>query len=197
MNVPIEKSIPLLASYPSVVERYFTRRCVQNDGNDVCLLFHSNKICLVTLAKTHKVFKQNVAVKAVNFQISEKLDRTNNKVSGKGKRGGQHLHEKSVLCKVELEDGTVYPIEAGIKGKLIEINEDLITNPNLIVQKPDTDGYIAIIIQKLGAQKENSNTLTKRECEPAAVLIQNLGTHEEDLNTIIKQESEPSAVVEK
>lgn len=149
MNVPIEESIPLLHTYPSVVERYFSRRNIQDSG--VCLLQHSNKICLVTLAQDHEIFNRSITVKAVNFQISEKIDRANNKVSGKGKRGGQHINQKSVLCKVELEDGTIFPIEAGLKGKLIEINENLKTNPNLIVQKPDTDGYIAVILQKLGS----------------------------------------------
>lgn len=155
MDIPIELSVPLKESYPSVVDRYFTKKYPPH--SNVCLLFHSNKICLVTMAKNHEIFNRDTPVKAINFQISEKVDRSNNKVSGKGKRGGQHIGEKSVLCKVELEDGTVFPIEAGIKGKLVEINENLLTHPNLIVQRPETEGYIAVILQKLGVNNEKLN----------------------------------------
>lgn len=164
MNIPLEESVPLSVKYPSVIDRYFTRRYVQKDGdNDTCLLFHSNKICLVTLAKSHAIFKKGVAIRRVNFKVGEKLDRSNNKVVGKGKRGGQHVDENSILCFVECDDDSVYNIVAGVKGKLIEVNEHLIDDPQLLLTKAETDGYIAVVLQKLGVESDMSKTVSKEE----------------------------------
>lgn len=148
MDIPIEKSVNLCETYPSVIDRYFTRRLVHNEGNnDVCILYHSNKICLVTLAKTHAALQKDIV--KVDFKVGNKLDRSNNKVSGKGKKGGQHVDDQSVLCLVECSDKSVYRILAGVKGKLIEMNDYLIENPKLLADKPETDGYIAVILLKL------------------------------------------------
>lgn len=164
MNVPLELSVPLSVNYPSVIDRYFTRRYIRrNDDNNTCLLFHSNKICLVTLAKSHAIFKKTVAIRKVNFKVNDKLDRSNNKVVGKGKRGGQHVDENSILCIVECEDNTVYNIMAGVKGKLVEVNEYLMNDPQLLLTKAETDGYIAVVLQKLGVASDMSNSVSKED----------------------------------
>ena len=164
MDVKIEDSVELSGKYPSVVDRYFSRRFVlEDDKDDYCLLFHSNKICAVTIAKSHKIFRNNVAIKKVNFKVNNKVDRMENKVRGKGKKGGQLVEEKAVLCIVECEDGTEHHIRACVRGKLVEVNENLITNPQLLLEKPETDGYIAIILQKLGAQGKEDKSYVKQE----------------------------------
>ncbi len=57
--------------YPSVVDRYFTRRYVLKEGRrDVCLLFHSNKICVVTLAKSHALVQDRVPIAKVFARVS-------------------------------------------------------------------------------------------------------------------------------
>ena len=67
------------------------------------------------------------------FQVSEKLDRSDNKVSGKRKRGGQWVDETSILCKITChDDDTTYSIHCGVRGTLVEMNENLITNPELM-----------------------------------------------------------------
>lgn len=155
MDVPIEESITLSHKYPSVIDRYFSRRLIQREeDNDTCILLHSNRICLVTLAKSHAICKKGVAIRRVNFKVGNKLDRSDNKVVGKGKRGGQYVDENSILCIVELADDSVYKIMAGMKGKLIEVNENLINDPELLVTKTETNGYIAVILQKLAESKK-------------------------------------------
>jgi len=164
MDVPIHESIDLSEIYPSVVDRYFTRQYFTNnqDDNDMCLLFHSNKICVVTLAPTHNILKRKLAVKNVNFKIGEELDRSENIVKGKGKKGAQNVNANSVLCIVKCEDGTEYRIKACVRGKLIEVNENLVTNPQLLVDKPETEGYIAVVLQRLG-DKSNQELGYKTE----------------------------------
>jgi len=143
--------VELSDRYPSVVDRYFTRRYVLKEGRrDVCLLFHSNKICVVTLAKSHALVQDRVPIAKVNFKVTKKVDRSENKVKGKSKKGGQFVEETSLLCIVECVDGTEHHIEACIRGKLVEINENLATNPQLLLDKPETEGYIGIVLQRLG-----------------------------------------------
>jgi hypothetical protein len=165
--LPIEKSVPLCEKYPSVVERYFTHQNVMGEDGDpaVVLLFHSNKICLVTLAPNHKVLSSGSPIRKVNFKVGDKLDRSSNKVVGKGKKGGQHLMENSLLCIIECEDGTSYNILAGVKGKLVEVNENLISNPQLLVSHTETNGYIAVILQKLDRNKSDKSCEIKNDEE--------------------------------
>lgn len=68
------------------------------------------------------------------MQVTEKLDRGDNKVSGKRKRGAQWLNSESMLCKINCVNGDVYNVYAGIRGSLIEMNMNLLDNPNIINQ---------------------------------------------------------------
>jgi len=164
MNIPIHESIELSEKYPSVVDRYFTRQYSTDnqEDNDMCVLFHSNKICVVTLAPTHNIFKKKLAIKTVNFKVGDELDRSDNKVKGKGKKGAQNVNASSVLCIIRCEDNTEYRVKACVKGKLIEVNENLVTNPQLLLHKPETEGYIAVVLQKLG-DKSNEGLGYKTE----------------------------------
>lgn len=167
-DIPIEKSIELCEKYPSVVDRYFTRRHVQNEGgNDVCLLVHSNQICVVTLAANHAALQKGIA--KVDFKVGNKLDRSTNKVAGKGKKGGQHVDVQSVLCLVECNDGSIYRVPAGIKAKLVEVNDRLVENPQLLATKTETEGYIAVLLLKpsTDGRKKTESDLKKNASDEA------------------------------
>lgn len=45
------------------------------------------------------------------------------------------MSETGVICHVTCSDGTEYPLHACVKGKLIEVNERLLKNPQLLVDK--------------------------------------------------------------
>ncbi|XP_044730044.1 protein Abitram [Chrysoperla carnea] len=155
INTSIENSIELLNEYPSVVERYFTLRyCTKVGEQDIehhCVMFHSNRICLISLADEHPIIKHQKSIKSIDCQVSTKVNRLDNKVSGKGKKGGQHLEPNSILCKIECEDGSVYNIYSCIKGKLVEINDNLSTDSSLLLTKPKSDGFIAIVLPQLSS----------------------------------------------
>jgi len=85
----------------------------------------------------------------VDFQVNKDTDRSQNKVSGKSKKGAQWLTELAPLCHVTCEDGCVYTLCSCIKGSLVEVNENLKERPQLLVEKPDTEGYIAMILTSL------------------------------------------------
>jgi hypothetical protein len=103
---PIEESIDLGEPLRSVSERYYTPFYrVDEDRtrrHDLCLLVHSNRIALISLAPSHPILEQGLAVKRVDCTINKKLDRKDNKAVGKSKKGGQSLFKDSVLCHLEV-----------------------------------------------------------------------------------------------
>ncbi|XP_052095139.1 protein Abitram-like isoform X1 [Mytilus californianus] len=149
----------------SVVERYYKPKyildCQANEDEDLCILTHSNRICIITLAPSHPVVRDKKTIKQISFKVGG-VDRLNNKVSGKGKRGAQELNAGSPICKIACVDGEEFTVYSGIKGQLIEVNECLIQNPELILKKPLTEGYIAIVLPKL---KDHEQVLKKLKTE--------------------------------
>lgn len=159
-NLDIIDSFNVNDDYKSILQRYYTPMyCTKIDEKDVdhqCVLFHSNRICLITIAPSHPIVAEKKQVVEIDF-VAGNVDRLKNKVSGKGKRGGQKLEEKSILCRVKCEDGFSYDIYSCVPGKLIEINKNLITNPNLLVTHYNTYGYVGIVLidlKKLDSVKE-------------------------------------------
>ena len=100
--------------YKTVTERYYTKfYCVDQDRDkhqDILVLNHSNKICLITLAPTHPVIANKLKVNKVNFEVSKKIDRKSNKTSGKSKKGGQALEHNSILAVIETDSGS-FPVK--------------------------------------------------------------------------------------
>ncbi|XP_026497301.2 protein Abitram [Vanessa tameamea] len=151
--------------YKSFTDRYFSKRYILNvdgiENNDIMLMFHSNRITLLCLAPSHFFFK-NPDKYNLNFTIG-KVDRLSNLVKGKGKKGGQMLTPKSTICKVEWNDGTSFDIPCGMKGTLIEINENLVNNPEILREQPDSDGFIAIMLSSIANSEATKNELLNHE----------------------------------
>ncbi|XP_040908991.1 protein Abitram [Toxotes jaculatrix] len=152
---------------PSVIDRYYTRWYrVDMKGKpceDHCILQHSNRICVITLAETHPILQNGQMIKSINYQISNGCSRLNNKVSGKSKRGGQFLTDFAPLCRITCTDETEYTIYSCIRGRLLEVNENILETPSLLLEKPSTEGYIAVILPKFEESKSITENLLSRE----------------------------------
>ncbi|GBN46789.1 Protein Simiate [Araneus ventricosus] len=131
-------------SQPSVTERYFKTKIFAE--YDECVLIHSNRLCLITIGPNHPILKENLDVISVKFESNRNVNRLSNKVSGKFKRGGQKLSERSVLCSVKCSGDREYSLYSCISGTLVEVNEKLLENPNLLKEKPWSEGYVGIIL---------------------------------------------------
>ncbi|KAL8194178.1 UNVERIFIED_CONTAM: hypothetical protein K2H54_002383 [Gekko kuhli] len=158
------------APVPGVAERYFTRwyrpDVKGNPCEDHCILQHSNRICVIALADAHPVLQKGKAIERISYQISANCSRLQNKVSGKSKRGAQFLTELAPLCRIFCSDGEEYTIYSCIRGRLIEVNESILSNPSLLQQKPFTDGYIAVVLPKFEESKSiTRGLLTRKEYE--------------------------------
>ncbi|XP_077666974.1 protein Abitram isoform X3 [Eretmochelys imbricata] len=97
---------------PGVTERYFTRWYKPDvKGNlceDHCILQHSNRICVITLAEAHPLLQNGKTIKSINYQISANCSRLQNKVSGKSKRGLSTLP-----AGVDLSTAKHSPVDSG------------------------------------------------------------------------------------
>ncbi|NXN96827.1 F206A protein, partial [Rhinopomastus cyanomelas] len=161
-------------------ERYF-RRWYKADVKgrpceDFCVLQHSNRrvglrggsaqICVITLAEAHPLLQSGKTITSVNYQISANCSRLQNKVSGKSKRGAQFLTELAPLCRISSSDGEEYTIYSCIRGRLIEVNENILSNPAILQEKPSTEGYIAVVLPKFEESKSiTQGLLTQEEYE--------------------------------
>ncbi|NXC30496.1 F206A protein, partial [Campylorhamphus procurvoides] len=159
-------------------ERYFTRWYKPDvkgrPCEDFCVLQHSNRrvgpggwpICVITLAEAHPLLQSGKTIKSINYQISANCSRLQNKVSGKSKRGAQFLTELAPLCRISSSDGEEYTIYSCIRGRLIEVNENILSNPTLLQEKPSTEGYIAVVLPKFEESKSiTQGLLTQKEYE--------------------------------
>ncbi|XP_062986278.1 protein Abitram [Elgaria multicarinata webbii] len=159
-----------MTTVPGVTERYFTRwykpDVKGNQYEDHCILQHSNRICVITIADAHPLLQKKKTIQSISYQISANCSRLQNKVSGKSKRGAQFLTELAPLCRILCSDGEEYTIYSCIRGRLIEVNEKILDNPSLLQEKPSTEGYIAVVLPKFEESKRiTKGLLTRKEYE--------------------------------
>ncbi|PKK34459.1 family with sequence similarity 206, member A, partial [Columba livia] len=133
------------------------------------------RICVITLAEAHPLLQNGKKITSVNYQISANCSRLQNKVSGKSKRGAQFLTELAPLCRISSSDGEEYTIYSCIRGRLIEVNENILSNPSILQEKPSTEGYIAVVLPKFEESKSvTQGLLTQKEYEE--VLLKRLNS---------------------
>ncbi|XP_026808400.1 protein Simiate [Rhopalosiphum maidis] len=160
-SVEISEDVP-----PTVVQRYFESRYATNvndkPNQDYSVLIHSNNLCILSLASSHVLMGKTI--EKIDFQVSENTHRLSNIMTGKGKRGAQIVQAGSTLCKVYCSDGEEHKILSAIPGKLVEMNSKLAETPNIMLNKPDDLGFIAIVLpQKQRFEKIRDGLLTKEQ----------------------------------
>lgn len=79
-------------------------------------------------------------------RINAKVDRSDINLSGKSKHGAQYLRPCDLLCNITCSDGTVHPVYACARGKLLEVNEKLKISPHVLTSDPERSGFVAIIL---------------------------------------------------
>ncbi|CAF1108467.1 unnamed protein product [Adineta steineri] len=144
--------------YPSVIERYYTKyycKNVHNElNNDTLVLVHSNRICVLMLSERHPVIEKSLKIDSI-----ESLASVNLSMSGKSKRGADYVQPNKLLYRIKCENNQNFTICASIKGRLVEVNDEIIKTPSLLQQKAQGEGYLAIFIPSLKDGENNLNSL--------------------------------------
>ncbi|KAL2653700.1 hypothetical protein R1flu_021828 [Riccia fluitans] len=129
--------------------------------HDQYVFRHHNGLCVIGLASTHSAFMIDTEISGVDYNVG-KTSRTEIKAVGKRKKNAQVLEGNSVLCKV-LAGETFFLIRCCVRGTLLEVNERLMKEPQLLIQRPDTEGYVAIMMPRPEDWKKAQATLLTRE----------------------------------
>lgn len=149
-----EEGVPSITTYykggdfPCVVDRYYTKfyhhkESETGENEDHIVLFHSNRLILVGLAKSHIAFSKGVV--SIDYNIGSS-DRSLNHVTGKRKKGGMNLQPTTALALIKCKDGSEYKVVSCVTGRLIEVNARLENNlENLSIFGA---GYVAVILCK-------------------------------------------------
>lgn len=148
----------IIKDFPTPSERYYDIRFVSAEGRrsyfgpvgDQCIMFHSNRICVLTIAPTHPVITEDKTIVKIEFtfdgtNIGDKIDRAQSIPQGKGKKGTQKILKNSPVCSIICSDESKYIVVGCLTAKLIEVNSNISLKPNLVKEKPLSLGYIAIL----------------------------------------------------
>ncbi|EDV90692.1 protein Abitram [Drosophila grimshawi] len=149
--------------YPSVVDRFFTRYYYIKSDAAYQVLYHSNRICLICLASTHPAYGEGIA--SVSYDVGN-VDRSQNVVKGKAKKGGMILQADTTLALLTTETGKVYKIPSCIRGKLVEVNTSLVADAKQLETVPEGAGYFAILLPKIeNCDDIKASLLTQQQYE--------------------------------
>lgn len=109
-------------------------------GEDTCVARHHNGICMICLSPRHPIVQQRKTLRSVDYRLPFR------EVRGKRKRGGTFVESVTRLCTLICDSGEEYVVKCAVKGVLVEYNSTLEENPSMVLKKPLTDGYLAIVL---------------------------------------------------
>ena len=114
------------------------------ERHDLRYYRHVNGLFVVFLSRTHPLHDHPLrhTARCVFTEHATKIL----KVTGKKRKGAPRVDVKSQFAHIVLEDGTQFPVQAGIKGFVIEINETLTAARLLDPECPE--GYLALLQPK-------------------------------------------------
>ncbi|KAK8808996.1 hypothetical protein WA171_001124 [Blastocystis sp. BT1] len=141
-----------LSLYSPCLQQY-TRLFVKRLEHDRCvdqyILLHFNGVCIMGLAESHFFIRNHLQIQSLQYGVTRQHKTiTSCAVTGKSKKGGIWLDEDDTVCTLTSTTGEIVSVVAGIRGRLLELNESLSQNLNLITEKNATKGYICIIQPK-------------------------------------------------
>ncbi|KAG7389656.1 Mitochondrial inner membrane protease ATP23 [Phytophthora boehmeriae] len=178
----------------TMIERYYTEMfsCDTRGKTmeDQYVHMHSNRLCVVGIAASHPAMQAGIESVEFTQNILE------SKVTGKKKKGGLFLLPNTALCVVKCKSGREYTLYSCIRGSLIEVNERLQTEPTLLQQKHQTDGYLVIIQpKKVEVAEIQESLLSKDEYKQFRAIPQSVKDAAAAAVTVAKPALEDAALV--
>jgi len=115
---------------------------------------HTNGLCIVTAGDwIQSLALENGGVKNVLFVFEangEQSIGSKRKITNKNQRNisvqldGRVL-PRDALCQVYFRSGSCVALKACVAGTVLEVNQNLVRDPTLLISDPLLDGYIAVI----------------------------------------------------
>lgn len=127
-------------------------------GEDVCVARHHNGICVLCLSPRHPILTDDMDLDRVEFHAEFRS------VSGKRKKGGTFMQEKTKICSLLCKNGRKYLVQCPIRGTLLELNKSLEDDPGLLLRKPTGEGFLAVILpRQVERESAAKNLMEKKE----------------------------------
>lgn len=115
---------------------------------DTYVYLHLNGLCILGLAATHAGVASALRAPArsvsVTFDDKYSTDRCFQFEGGKKARRKNRVQPDTKVCSLTVADET-YSIRSGVNGQLLEINNRLAEDPMLLIEKPASEGWLAVI----------------------------------------------------
>jgi len=144
------------ANYNNIVDRYFTKYYLdKNTDKEQYVFIHTNGIVMCGLGKNNSLVKSNYKIKEI--KDLNKLS----KISGKRKHGAHVLMDNEYVLQFillpnendknnSMTDGEAteikYNFSPKVKGKLLEINENIFKNYNFVKEFPEKYGFVCFLM---------------------------------------------------
>ena len=126
--------------YNDQIQRYFSKYYLDKDQpNEQYIFIHSNGIIMCGLGKNNDILKKNISEVIILKQLS--------KITGKNKHGAHQLSPNEYVIQIKADDDIINFCPK-IKGKLLEVNQNLVKNPKLLIDSPEKNGFICLIQQE-------------------------------------------------
>jgi hypothetical protein len=138
----------------SQVARYYTRMFSPGMGRggaapgwDIYVHLQANRVCVVGVASAHPLLHHAATVSPIlSIAYQPTFAAIATSLSGKRKKGSLWVEADTVIAHATTADGLVWPLRAGMRGSLVEVNHRLATHPTLLTKKPATQGHLAVIM---------------------------------------------------
>jgi len=72
------------------------------------------------------------------------------------------MRPEGTLAVIACDDGSEYSVKSCVNASLLEVNAQLQSKPNLLIEMPATQGYLALC-QPLPSEKDPAAQLTSLE----------------------------------
>jgi hypothetical protein len=131
--------------YNSIVDRYFTKFYVDEMTDKEQFIFiHTNGVIMCGLGKNHYIVKSGLKIKEIKDQ--NKMS----KISGKRKHGAHLLFDNENILQFILEgensECKEFSFCPKVRGKLIEINQNIFNKPQVVQESPEKFGYLCFLL---------------------------------------------------
>ena len=126
--------------YNDQIQRYFSKYYLDKDQpNEQYIFIHSNGIIMCGLGKNNEILKKNISEVIILKQLT--------KITGKNKHGAHQLSPNEYVIQIKADDNVINFCPK-IKGKLLEVNQNLVKNPKLLIDSPEKNGFVCLIQQE-------------------------------------------------
>ena len=130
--------------YNDFIGRYFNKYYINKGKNNEQYIFiHSNGILMCGFGENNEILKQNITEVKSLKEIG--------KITGKNKNGAHFLCPTEYVINVKYIDQNneekSIKFCPNVKGKLLEINSQILAAPQALKDKPESDGFVCLISQ--------------------------------------------------